>query len=330
MDLFTHVIIGYLLSYGVVGYAPQYLAAGAIAAGLPDGDVFFFPISKRFPVFRHHGITHSIFGVTVVALVGGLLFAPRIAPGNPLVYFVVMEVAGLGHMLSDAFTHFSVAPLLPFSDRPLEIDADRAINFVTLVASVGSLFLLGWERFRVPFDVYALTVYGMMAFYGGYMLLRLIGRWRIGLVRRAMPEFTAVAPTGNPLRWLLLYERREDGRLRTGFIRYVLGRGVVAGPFRIDVPLEGAAGGTSGPVESESEALARSYPLARTTSSVLDQTYHFAQTHRSADGSWEVVWYSLEFAALGRAAAVRVQISPTGALAARSAWYPVPPVGGAA
>jgi membrane-bound metal-dependent hydrolase YbcI (DUF457 family) len=324
MDLFTHVIVGYLLSYGLVGFQPQYLAAGALAGGLPDADVIFFPISRRFPILAHHGITHSIFGVTAVALVGGLVFAPMIAPGVPLLYFAVMEAAGLGHMLSDAFTHFSVAPLLPFSKRPLQIDADRAINFVTLVASVTSLFLLGFERFRVPFGLYLLTIYGMMAFYGGYFAIRLIGRAGIARVRRVLPEFNVVAPTANPLLWMLLYEHREGGRHRSGFLRYRLGRGVVEGPWRVDVPLEDPANPPAGPVATASEALERSYPLARRTSDVLDNTYHFAQVRSEGNGCWDIVWYSLEFAAFGRAASVRVKIAADGSLAAKSAWFPVP------
>ncbi|HEV2316408.1 MAG TPA: metal-dependent hydrolase [Thermoplasmata archaeon] len=324
MDLFTHVILGYLISYGIVGFQPQYLAAGALAGGLPDADIIFFPLAKRFPILRHHGITHSIFGVTAVALVGGLVFAPMIAPGVPLLYFVVMEAAGLGHMLGDAFTHFSVAPLLPFSERPLELDADRAINFITLAASVTSLFLLGFERFRVPFGLYLLTIYGMMVFYGGYLGIRLIGRAGIARVRRALPEFNIVAPTANPFVWMLLYEQREGGRHRSGFLRYRLGHGVVDGPYRVDVPLEGAAAPTSGPVGSAAEALERSYPLARRTSDVLDNTYHFAQVKPEGNGGWDIVWYSLEFAAFGRAAAVRVTIGPDGSIAAKSAWFPVP------
>jgi membrane-bound metal-dependent hydrolase YbcI (DUF457 family) len=322
MDLFTHVILGYLLSYGLVGYAPQYLAAGALAGGIPDADAFFFPIARRFPILRHHGITHSVLGVTVVALVGGLLIAPRILPGSPLVYFVVMEAGGLAHMLGDAFTHFSVAPLLPFSPRPLEIDADRAINVITLVASLGSLVLLGSERFHVPFSVYTDTVYAMMAFYAGYLGLRLSLRARMEQIRRAHPGYTHVAPTGNPFRWMLLYERREDGRLRSGYLTYRFLRGVVAGPFSVDVPLE-AEPGRAGPVTNREEALARTYPLARTTSRILDDTYHAARAEPLTDGGWKVTWYSLEFSAFGRAAAVRVQVAPDGALSARSGWFPL-------
>ncbi|MCI4342477.1 MAG: metal-dependent hydrolase, partial [Thermoplasmata archaeon] len=302
MDLFTHVILGYLIAFGAVGFQPGYLAAGAIAGGLPDGDVVFFLIARRFPMFRHHGITHSIFGVTVVAIAGGFL-APRILPGSPLLYFLVMELAGLGHIAGDAFTHFSVAPLLPFSNRPLEIDADRAINFLTLVVSVGALFLLGSERFRVSFDVYLASVYGLAAFYASYFALRLTGRFRIGQIRRTMPEFTTPIPTGNPIRWLLVYERRESGRLRSGVAEYQLGRGLVGPVRRVDVPLEPSG---AGPVLNAEEALARSYPAARRANSVLDDTYHTGTAVAREGGGWLVRWYSLEFAAFGRAAGVRV------------------------
>lgn len=323
MDLFTHVLVGYLVSYGIVGFRPEYLAAGAVAGGLPDADILFFPLRRRFPLLRHHGITHSILGVSLVALVGGFLVAPRIAPGDPWLYFLVMEAAGIGHMLGDAFTHFSVAPLLPFSERPLELDADRAINLLTLVASLLSIFLLGFERDRVPFAWYTLTVDGLLIFYGGYLSVRLAGRWRIGAVRRRLPEFSVIVPTGHPLRWMLLFERREGGRLRTGYLVYRLGRGIVEGPNRVDVPLTAAAG-AAGPVRDAAGALERSYPLARRTSSMLDDTYHFAQAAPTVPGGWAVQWYSLEYSLLGRAASVRVDIDPEGHLSARPGWFRIP------
>ncbi|MCI4363810.1 MAG: metal-dependent hydrolase [Thermoplasmata archaeon] len=318
MDLFTHVLIGYLLALGATGFQPGYLAAGAIAGGLPDGDVVFFLLARRFPMFRHHGITHSVFGVTLVALVGAFL-APRILPGSPLLYFLVMELAGLGHIAGDAFTHFSVAPLLPFSNRPLQIDADRAINFLTLGVSVGALVVLSSERFHVAFGVYLASVYLLAAFYATYFAIRLTGRYRIGVIRKGLPEFTTPIPTGNPLRWLLVYERREDGRLRSGVAQYRLGRGLVGAILRVDVPLTDAG---TGPVGSADEALSRSYPAAREANSVLDGTYHTGQAMAREGGGWLVRWYSLEFAAFGRASGVRVDIDPAGAVQAHSGWLP--------
>ena len=186
MDLFTHVLVAYLLTFGIVGFQPSYLAAGALAGGLPDGDIFLLPLWRRFPILRHHGITHSILGVTVVAVVGGALIAPHLAPGNPWIYLIVMEAGGLAHILMDGFTNFAVPPLMPFSARKLEIDADRAVNFLTMVVSIASFYLLlGVERNHVAFWIYLDTVYALMAFFVAYFAIRLAGR---ALVRRPLRE----------------------------------------------------------------------------------------------------------------------------------------------
>jgi membrane-bound metal-dependent hydrolase YbcI (DUF457 family) len=320
VDLFTHVLVAYLLTFGIVGFQPSYLAAGALAGGLPDADALFFPLSRRFPILRHHGITHSILGVTIVAVVGGLLIAPRIAPGNPWIYFLVMEVGGLSHMLEDGFTHFSVPPFLPFSDRRLELDADRAINFITLAVSVASFYLLlGVERNHVPFWIYYWTVYGLMIFYGAYFAIRLWARLYVGRRLKELGGYSVPVPMTNPLVWLVLDERKTDGRMVTKFARYSIGRGITDGPRSVDVPMEVPPGGT-GPVRNEGEALERSYPIARAQSTILDQTYCFGEARSTTDG-WLAIWYSLEFTLLGRAAAVEVHLRADGTTSARRAWH---------
>jgi membrane-bound metal-dependent hydrolase YbcI (DUF457 family) len=309
VDLFTHVLVAYLVTFGIVGFKPSYLAAGALGGGIPDADALFFPIARRFPALRHHGITHSIFGVSVVAGAGALV-APLLAPGSVLVYFLVLEVGGLCHIAQDGFTHFSVPPLMPFSDRRLELDADRAINFVTMGVSIVSFYLLlVVERNHVAFPVYLATVYGLMVFFAGYFAIRLAGRFVVGRRLRALGPFDLVAPTTNPFAWLLLSEKDVDGRHRTTWARYVFGRGLVDGPHTVEGLLTAPATGGRPPSGAE-EALAWSYPLAREASSVLDATYHFGEARRDVAGSWTAVWYSLEFTMLGRAAGVRV-VFPT-------------------
>ncbi|HTT17158.1 MAG TPA: metal-dependent hydrolase [Thermoplasmata archaeon] len=310
MDLFTHVLVAYLVTFGLVGFRPSYLAAGALAGGLPDADALFFPLARRFPVLRHHGITHSIFGVSLVAGAGALL-GPLLAPGNPFVYLLVMEVGGLCHIAQDGFTHFSVPPLLPFSDRRLELDADRAINFATLGVSVVAFYvLLGVERNRLPFAIYLATIYGLMVFFGAYFAVRLAGRLVVGRRKRSLGDFDVVAPTQNPFAWLLLSEREGDGVHRTTWARYVFGRGIVAGPYTAEGLLVAPAAGRA--PDGEREALAWSYPLARKASGVLEATYHFGEASRDAAGAWNAVWYSLEFTFFGRAAGVRVRFPPDG------------------
>ena len=319
MDLFTHVLVAYLIAYGITGYAPAYLAAGALAGGLPDADVLFFPLAKRFPILRHHGITHSLFGVTVVAVAGAFI-APHIAAGNPWVYFLVMEAAGLAHIFLDGLTHFSVPPFLPFSEMKLELDADRAINFVTLVVSVASFYLLlGVERNHVAFVYYLWTLWGLTAFFLVYFGLRLTARLRIGQILKRRPEFSVPVPTGNPFDWLLLKEERSGGRERTTYAEYRFGKGIVAGPWTIDVPTQAPA--SVGPVANREEALARSFEAAQKVSAMLEMTYHFGNARPSPVGGWDVFWYSLEFTLFGRAAGVRVHLDPNGAVQAKTSWY---------
>ena len=324
MDLLTHVLVAYLLTAGIVGLHPQYLAAGALAGGLPDADALFFPLARRFPLLRHHGITHSVFGVSVIAVAGAFL-APLILPGSPLLYFVVMEVGGLAHVLQDGFTQFSVPPLAPFSDKRLQMDADRAVNFITLIVSaVGFYVLLDVERNRVTYDVYTATLWVLVAFFVAYFGIRLAGRLAIGRRLKELGELHQPVPTSNPFVWLVLSEERRAGRLTTRYARYELGRGITVGPFVLDVPLE-ADPTARGPVASAREALERSYPLARTATGVLDQTYHFGSAEPRADGGWTAEWYSLEFTAFGRAAGARVTFAPDGTASVRSGWSRVRP-----
>ncbi len=320
MDLLTHVLVAYLVTFGLVGPQPQYLAAGALAGGLPDADALFFPIARRFPILRHHGITHSILGVSVIAGAGSIL-APLILPGVPWVYFLVMEAGGLAHVLQDAFTNFSVPPLLPFSERRLALDADRAINFVTLVVSAVAFYLLlGVERNRVPGSVYLFTVYLLMAFFAAYFAIRLAGRISIGRQIRSRPEFDHVVPTGNPFAWVVLSERVENGRSTTTWGRYVLGKGLVEGPLMVDGPLEPVP--HVGSPRSEKEALEWSYPLARKASSIIEGTYHFGEAFEDPVKGWVAVWYSLEFTAFGRSSGVRVRFPKDGApVEVRSTFY---------
>ena len=320
MDLFTHVLVAYLITYGLVGFHPSYLAAGALAGGLPDGDALFFPLARRFPILRHHGITHSLFGVTVLAGVGAVV-APYLAPGSVPVYFLVMEVAGLSHIAQDGFTHFSVPPLLPFSERPLQLDADRAINFGVMVVSVVAFYLLlGVERNHVAFVWYLLTLDVLAVAYAAYFALRLSIRAWLGRHLRSLGDFDHIAPTTNPFVWLLVSERVADGRERTTWARYVLGRGIVAGPFTVEALL--VAPVPEGTPRDAAQALEWSLPLARRASRMLEMTYHFGEAHPEPQGGWTAVWYSLEFTMLGRSSAVRVTFPGGGGPpTVRSAFY---------
>ncbi len=313
MDLITHVLIAYLVTLGVVGLKVQYVAAGALAGGLPDADAILFPLARRWPVFGHRGITHSVFGVTVIAVAGGLI-APLILPGSFLIYFGVMLLGGILHILLDGFTNYSVPPLLPFSKKRIAFDAERAVNFFMLVFSAASMYvLLGIERNSVALDVYWASVYFLGGFFALYLALRLAVRLWLGRHKGAYGHFESIVPTENPFVWFLFGETRDAAQVRKSFGRYVVGRGL-EGPWTIDISLSPATGG-EGPVMNAADALERTYPLlarepAGRMGRMAGETHMFARADPTPEGGWIARWYSIEFGMLGRWLTIEVELPP--------------------
>ncbi len=325
MDLFTHVLIAYLISYAIWGPNHlQYVAAGALAGGLPDGDILLFPLARRFPALRHRGIVHTVLGVTVLAVAGAFLVPlllaavvnPAFAAGSALLYFVAMEIGSLSHLALDGFTNYPVRPLAPFSQRELHLDADRAVNFGTLAFTAFSFWLMLYEMGRVPIPVWETTAWLLLAGYLGYLAFRGAARWRAGQAAKR-EGFTAVAPTDHPGVFLLIEERRDAQGVRLRHAEFHLLRGVRATGPTLEFPWSEPS---PGPVATEEDALRASYRPALERGRMLEMTYHSAAV-RPAPGGWKVLWYSLEFTMLGRAAAVLATVDrTTGAVETRTAW----------
>jgi membrane-bound metal-dependent hydrolase YbcI (DUF457 family) len=324
MDLFTHVLFAYLLSFVLWGpAAPQYIAAGALAGGLPDADILLFPLARRFPRLQHRGIVHTVLGVTVIAGAGAFLlpYLPYFPPASTLLYFVAMEIGGLSHLVLDGFTNFAVAPLQPFSRRTLRLDADVAVSLVTIALTAGSLLVLALERGAVPFNVWTETVWILVGVYGGYLVLRGIARARaVQAARRA--GYGTVLPTTNPWRWLLVDEQDTPTRYRLRYRRLTLG-GADAGTERA---MEVAKGGPRlGPVASAQDALDRTFGPALDRSARLAVRYPFGVAEPRGD-AFHVTWYAIGIGGFGRTFGVEGEIDrATGAVRLRSGFIRQPP-----
>jgi membrane-bound metal-dependent hydrolase YbcI (DUF457 family) len=326
MDLFTHVIFAYLLSFVVWGPGnPQFIAAGALAGGLPDGDALLFPLSRRFPLLQHHGITHSIVGVTIVAGVGCFLvpYLPYFTHASTLGYFAAMEIGGLSHVFLDGFTHFAVTPLLPFSLRRLRLNADVAINVTMLSLTTVTLVTLIAEHGTVALSVWVETVWILTAIYGGYLLVRGLARWRAGVVQKR-EGYTSVAPTTNPRVWTLVDQDDAPDAYRIRYRRYRFGETVSAPERSMRVT---KLGPTDGPVRTPQEALERTYSAAMEKNRWMASRPHFGEAVERG-GVFEVVWYIVEMAGFGRTLGVRGEIDrTTGEMRLRSGFFrrPVTP-----
>jgi membrane-bound metal-dependent hydrolase YbcI (DUF457 family) len=318
MDLFTHVIFAYLLSFALTGgQAPVYIAAGALAGGLPDSDILVFPLARRFPLLAHHGITHSILGVTGFAVAGALL-GPLIVPGtSPLFLLLFMELGGLSHLVTDGLTNFAVPPFAPFSDVQVHLDTDRPISLFTLPLSIASLVILLSERGTVPIPVWVDTAWALLAIYVGYIAARAFGRWKAGRASKA-EGYTAVVPTGNPFSWLLVDEKERPGSWQMRFARYGVRKGTYSPQQNISLSTAGAG---TGPVRSAEEAIERSYKPSMAASRFLAISYRYALVKGEGD-KYEVHWFSIEWLIMGRAPGVLATVdAATGAVKVRSSWF---------
>jgi len=325
MDPFTHFLLGYLITFGIWGPDQiQYVVAGALAGGLPDADIVFFPLARRFPGLRHRGLSHSIVGVTVIAIVGvfavppllGTVLGPSFASGSPVFFFVALEAGGLSHVLLDSMDHWSIPPFAPFSQREYHLDADRIMNLGAMIFTVASYAALIYEGGRVPRWMWVGTSWLLLAMVVAYFVVRLTGRWRVGVaVRRE--GFAWVVPQANPFEYLFAEERRTDTSLSLRVARYHLLRGYRRAPRSITIALPSSP---SGPVRDRADALARSYGPALEESWVLRETHRFGEA-ADGEGGYDVFWYSLEFAIFGRAAGVVAHVdAATGAVTVRSKW----------
>ena len=324
MDLFTHVIFAYLLSFIIFGpAAPSYIAAGALAGGLPDADILLYPLTRWFPSLHHRGLVHTVLGVTVIAAVGSLLvpYLPYFTHASTLLYFVAMEIGGLSHLALDGFTNYAVTPLFPFSKRALRLDADLAVNLVTIGLTAVTLVVLVYEHGTVAFTVWVETAWILVGVYGGYLLLRGTARWRAGVASRR-EGFSEVLPSASPWRWLLLDEVDTPDRYQIRFRHLTLGRGDT-GPER-SMDLSKLAP-TTGPVDSPQAALERTYRTAMETSRWLALNYHFGQAVEHGD-VYDVWWYMVAAGGLRRLYGVRGEIDRrTGTMKLKSGFLRLPP-----
>lgn len=325
MDPFSHLLLGYLLGFGIWGPSGiPYVVAAAIAGALPDLDVTLYPLSRKFPLLRHRGISHSIVGVTIIAAVGCLVVPEAMARGlgssfgmgSPFEFFVAMEVGGLSHVFLDSLDHWSVPIFAPFSGQEYHFDVDRIVNVGSMAFTVVAYATLVYERGRVPVALWADTTWVFLAVVLIYFVIRILGRWRAGVVQQR-EGYSAVIPQGNPFTFVFFREERTPEQLKLRTARYNLLRGFESPAKSVDIPVVPTG---SLPVEDEATALARSYPTALSSSWMLGETHHFAET-RALDGGFDIFWYSLEVNFWGRAAGVLTHVdSATGAVTTRNRW----------
>ena len=291
MDLFTHVLFAYLVSFVIWGpSAPQYIAAGALAGGLPDADIILIPISHYFKILRHRGIVHSIIGITVIAAIGSLLvhLLPYFGTASVFLYFIAMEIGGLLHILLDGATQYSITPFAPFSTRKIAFNIDTAVNIIALMMSITATIILIAEHGSVSPAIWIETVGAIWAVYAGYFLLRIVN-WRKANKTKKERGYLKAIPTINPFIWELVNCADSKKGYTIEYQQLSLFKKLTTKKRVLHIIRNRPS---FGPVNSAKEALNRTYSAVLKKDRFLASRFHFGEAFAKRE-VYKVFWYGI-------------------------------------
>jgi membrane-bound metal-dependent hydrolase YbcI (DUF457 family) len=270
----------------------------------PDFDVFLFPLANRYSWAAHHGASHSIGGVVLIAAIaapiGWLLFSLPIH-----ILFLLAFFAGMLHISCDIITSWSVPYLWPFKSTHYKFEIDRAVNIYLL--PISGLFIITLFSLRgigYPYDDYILITIGLSVFYSGYILTRISLK---SYLKRKFGMRTMA--TANPFGWFLVGSKEENGIMRVKFSKYntITSRNndISNAEFSTERPKL--------PLETASEAVSHSYHHPKVQKYIGFFKYpDFAVLKETPQNTWRIAWYPIEMQ-LGIAAyAVIVDLNSEG------------------
>ena len=249
MDPLTHSTLGACCAFAVArpGLRRAAALAGVVAGLLPDADVFIRSSSDSLlGVEYHRHFTHSFLFQPVTALlaalVASLLLRFRV-PWKSL--FIPALVAGLSHILCDAWTSYGTRLWWPFTDTRVAWDMVSIIDpFITLPLLVGLVWAL-FANQRKPVTV-------ALGWLGIYLTLAIVQRERAEAVVRdvaaqrghSIDRITAKPSFANILVWRGIY--RSGGRyyavaVRPGLAesKFIEGESVKVLDPSVDLPFLG-------------------------------------------------------------------------------------------
>jgi membrane-bound metal-dependent hydrolase YbcI (DUF457 family) len=216
VDFFTHLLIGLLLASGPALYPTTVLVYGVVMAILPDFDILFFPLWKKHPALRHHGISHSLAFVLLAGPVGAVPLA-LLYPGGWPAFAAAGTLGGLSHVVADYLTSFAVPLWAPFSWKGWARNLELPVNPYTILASSLAVAGLSGLWLAAP-GLFPATLWVAGALFLAYLGARALLKRS---VRLRVPGFTRgvhdLEPTASPFVWYLRTRQEVRGTVVTRY-----------------------------------------------------------------------------------------------------------------
>lgn len=206
-------MIGFLLSSLLGGsFSNQYVVLGTLMAALPDFDILLYPLWKRMPITRHHGITHTAIFVIAASVTLFAAYGAFSGIADPKL-LMVMLLGGFSHIFFDFITNWGVPIFYPFKKGYSKIDLDMSVNPYTILLFFTGVIFLDAARLNYfsSFDLKSATI-----ILGLVYLVYFVSRagFKIYYTRKPENEGFSALPTLIPYKWKFAKRIETDGEIR--------------------------------------------------------------------------------------------------------------------
>ena len=315
MDLFTHMMISYILGTvlgkAVGGISEPQLLFGVIAGMFPDFDMFTFPLWRKIPRLRHHGITHSLlFPVVnsfVMALVAFLIWGI-----DPLSLIPIGMISGVFHIISDLVTNFPVPLLAPVRWKGYSLFIDSAVNpYMLFPMPVIIVFFWQLRAQAYPYDVFLWFLTGISLWIFVHFLVKAAMKVHLNRKYKHLGKKVQAYPTFWWREWYIMRSERHGRTELTEYFDVRLGQDKAESSF---FEVEGPPTEVGPPIDTRSKAVLYSHHALLEDLERMN-LISFVVSRVSKDGDdWVVTWFDFWRRPRVKAIEIKVRVQPDGGL----------------
>jgi len=290
VDLFTHVLVSFLIGLGFnFPLRLETVLYIVIAGTISDGDVFLHPLSSKYKWASHHGGSHSIIFILLYSIIVSFLYVQLSSKfgGYPLTSvqsFGFAFLPGIMHIVLDFLTSWSVPIFWPFSNKEYKFEIERAVNPFTILFSFSSTV------FMFAFWPSEFVIKTIVFFLFAYFVFRVMAKLYLIKKKRKEGYVTDAASTNLPYVWYVVHDKSDENRIFFSWYKTNLfsERKYESGEFSLkkDRNIEF-------PIDSEEKAMQYSFNIDEVERYLSKFKYPVGRAIKE-NGHWKVCWSALE------------------------------------
>jgi membrane-bound metal-dependent hydrolase YbcI (DUF457 family) len=209
MDILTHLLSGYLISYWVSGSPLNiYVLFGTLMAVVPDVDVLLAPLERKLPLVGHHGITHLFVFLIILSTIIYILLSLFLGISDPKL-LLLMYLTGSVHVLEDFIGTGAVYLHYPFKKNQSKLNLEVGASPVLAVYSLAAITLLLAINMNIInfIDMWTASVL-VAAIFLANLAIRVV--LKSYFARKPENRGFSALPTINPCKWRFARRTESD------------------------------------------------------------------------------------------------------------------------